>query len=248
MVQVPVPEADVLELRLQRDVAAVDLCFGREQEERAVRFRLNQARPVALQFLARRAAGAQVGDQVGQLLFIQVLLQAFGHERLTRALHFVELAAQDSHFLALLCPERDAARRLAGQDAVVQPAVLRGYDILQIATVNGLIGIEDGNEQHLGRFAGHAGQVGTHDVSNALELMAHRAALREHRLAARPVAGHADDRLMLRQDFLPVWIGRPGEQSGRQVAQVSILVLQEKLPPRGVDLRCLHRSLLHAGE
>src|SRR5262249_16954675 len=67
--------------------------------------------------------------------------------------------------------------------------------------------------------------------------------LREDRLAANPVARHAQHRLIVSQHFLPIEIGRTCEQARGQPAYRRIAMLQENLPARRVDLACLRSAL-----
>src|SRR5947209_7469050 len=67
----------------------------------------------------------EVGQQVGELLARDRLLQAPGHQRLRARRELVDLVAEDRVLLAERLPERDARGRLRRDEARKHAAVLR---------------------------------------------------------------------------------------------------------------------------
>src|SRR3982750_4320375 len=83
--------------------------------------------------LCRRGAGPR-GALFGPL----------GHQRLRRAAELLQVGAEDRLLLPLLAAERDAGRRLGGQHAGDQPAVLERRLVLDVPRVEVAVRVEDG--------------------------------------------------------------------------------------------------------
>src|SRR5262249_9631351 len=132
-----VPRADVVEVRLERDFAAVDFAVGSQQAKRFVGRGLDGRGSIAGHLLRRWAGRAQVRYEVGHLRLGNVLFQPFRHQRLAGAFERFQLGSQEDLFLAVLLANGNARRRLAGQYAIVLPSVLGRGDVLEIASIDG---------------------------------------------------------------------------------------------------------------
>ena len=128
-----------------------------------------------------RVAAAHVGEHIAQRLRAE-RLEALGHQRATGVPACLDVGGFHRG-LAAVVAERDRGLVFAGDRAVVGFAILRLDAPGDEARVHLAIRVENGHQQFRRAMRAHAGQLRSDFLARALELVAHRAVLREDRLA-----------------------------------------------------------------
>src|SRR5260370_6217752 len=85
-------------------------------------------------------------------------------------------------------------------------------------------------------------------MPDAMELMTAGAGLGKDRLTLPGIALRGEHRAIRVDHFLPVGIDRAGEEPGGTLTNRGGPMLQQALPPRGIDFKRQDLSLLHRAE
>src|SRR5262249_51966239 len=115
---------------------------------------------------------AEERDQVGHLLGVDVLLEAFGHEGLAGRAKFIDLGAEEDVLDALGAAELHVGRGRLGEESGVDLAAVGGGGEDDVIGLDGLVGVEDIGQERVGGPAGDAGEVRPDAMALPLELVA----------------------------------------------------------------------------
>ena len=138
--------------------------------------------------------------------------------------------------------EGQAFAGFGGQHARELAAVVGHGQIVDVAILDCPIGIENGDEQCLGRFVADGGQIGSDGKTLAFESVTGGAAADKNLAAAGRIARLVEQRGKLVDHFLPVAVAG-GQQRGCPIAQRGQAMFQQLLAAGGIELVGLHGTI-----
>ena len=151
-------------------------------------------------------------QQIDELLRLDLLLEALGHQRLVRLLQRFDVVARKCDLLRLGVDQLDGGLRFGRQQPDDGAAIERDHAISLEVAFDAARRIENVNEQFFLGMHGHAGEVGADGGPFAGEQMALGALGHVHFLAAGHVAGLLEERHHLGNHALAIRVGKPAAE------------------------------------
>ena len=159
-----------------------------------------------------------MGDQVGQILRLEIFFQSFRHERFVGAGQLFQIVSQNDLLLALLAKKGNAVSCFAGQDARERLAVLGLSHIVDVAGLDRAVGIKNRDQQAFRGFVANRRQLRPDLVADALELMAGSARFGKDLGAVFGIACEREHGTITVNHLLTIRIGSAGQELGGALA------------------------------
>src|SRR5262249_1932435 len=140
---------------------------------------------------------------------------------------FIEVLAEEIVLFAISSDDRDRRARLALQKAADRDAGFGGGDVIDVARFDGLVRVENCDEQPLRRPVADRSEVGADLLSDAGELMAGGAVFFEELGAFGRIAPIRYRNAIFRDQFSAVRVRRSGEYLCRSAPNFGITVIEQ---------------------
>lgn len=135
----------------------------------------------------------------------------------------------------MLVDQRDTVAGLVDDSSCEYAAVGRRGNVADVPRLNRPIGIQNGDEQRLGRTIGQRPQIGTDVVSQSAQLMTGRTLFPKDGLAALLIALHGECFAVSFDNLEPIGVSRHLKGRDRLPACFWRLVRQQKLALDGAE-------------